>query len=326
MNTIRRLLSAGALLAACLLGLPAHAAAPAAPTPAADRSLAGDAACTRCHDQGEAKPVLSIYQTRHGVKADTRTPGCQSCHGASLKHIRNDNNDEVRPPVEVSFSRSDAATPQEQVSTCLTCHKNGQRSHWQTSAHDNAGVGCSNCHSVHVPKDRAVTRATQAETCYACHKSERAQSHRLSSHPLAAGKMVCSDCHNPHGSTGPSLMKTGSVNETCASCHADKRGPFLWEHAPVADNCTNCHTPHGSNITPLLKARAPFLCQSCHTGDHAGQVQSGAHLQSGAITTANGTLPLGSAAGRAQLTARGCQNCHSQTHGSNHPAGAKLLR
>ncbi len=43
------------------------------------------------------------------------------------------------------------------------------------------------------------------------------------------------------------------MNETCYTCHADKRGPFLWEHQPVNEDCTNCHTPHGSNITPLLK-------------------------------------------------------------------------
>lgn len=46
-----------------------------------------DSECTRCHDENEAKPILSIYQTAHGNKADARTPGCQSCHGESVKHI-----------------------------------------------------------------------------------------------------------------------------------------------------------------------------------------------------------------------------------------------
>ena len=84
-------------------------------------------------------------------------------------------------------------------------------------------------------------------------------------------KMACSDCHNPHGSTGPTLLVKNSVNETCYTCHAEKRGPFLWEHAPVVDNCTNCHTPHGSANAPLLKARAPWLCQDCHSGDHGAR-------------------------------------------------------
>ena len=59
---------------------------------------------------------------------------------------------------------------------------------------------------------------------------------------------MCSDCHNPHGSPGDTkVLKEFTVNETCYNCHADKRGPMLWEHQPVRDNCLNCHTPHGSN-------------------------------------------------------------------------------
>jgi DmsE family decaheme c-type cytochrome len=322
MKQLRSLLAGLALLA----GLISHTPAAVSADAAIDRTLAGDAVCTRCHDQGDARPVLSIYQTRHGVKADARTPGCQSCHGASVAHVKNDNNDEVRPPVERSFGRQDVAPNAQLTDTCLACHRNGQRGHWEGSPHQASGVPCSACHTVHVPKDRAVSRATQSEVCFACHKTERAQTHRISSHPLAAGKMVCADCHNPHGSTGPALMKTGSVNETCAQCHADKRGPFLWEHQPVTESCTNCHTPHGSNITPLLKLRTPFLCQSCHSGDHAGQINMGNNLAGGSLTTVNGALPLGSAPGRAQLAGRNCQNCHMQTHGSNHPAGAKLTR
>jgi DmsE family decaheme c-type cytochrome len=121
-------------------------------------------------------------------------------------------------------------------------------------------------------------------------------------------------------------MKEGSVNDTCFACHAEKRGPFLWEHEPVTDACTNCHTPHGSTAPSLLKARVPWLCQECHSGDHAAQVNSGANLAAGAATTVNGLNPLANAAARAQLTGRACVNCHVLVHGSNHPAGAKFQR
>ena len=50
-------------------------------------ALKGDAVCTRCHDESETKPILSMFQTRHGVRADARTPTCQSCHGESKKHL-----------------------------------------------------------------------------------------------------------------------------------------------------------------------------------------------------------------------------------------------
>jgi predicted CXXCH cytochrome family protein len=61
------------------------------------------------------------------------------------------------------------------------------------------------------------------------------------------------------------LMAKASINDTCYQCHAEKRGPFLFEHAPVRENCLNCHTPHGSNQNTLLVAPIPFLCQQCHS-------------------------------------------------------------
>ena len=65
-------------LALCLVGVvPVMAEA--------DRSLEGDKKCTLCHNEASGH-VLSIYQTKHGVKGDSRTPGCQGCHGESAKH------------------------------------------------------------------------------------------------------------------------------------------------------------------------------------------------------------------------------------------------
>jgi DmsE family decaheme c-type cytochrome len=325
-SLLRRGLAVLALAAFPVLLQAADQASPAAPSTdvTADRSLQGDAVCTRCHDESEARPVLSIYRTPHGVKADARTPGCQSCHGASVAHVRNTAGSETRPPVDVTFGKG--SDPQQLAETCLNCHKNGQRTHWAGSTHQSRDVPCTSCHKVHVSSDPVLSRATQPEVCYTCHKTQRAQTHLVSTHPIAAGKMACTDCHNPHGSTGPFLMKTGSINATCYTCHAEKRGPFLWEHGPVTDDCTNCHTPHGSAKTPLLKARTPFLCQECHSGDHAAQQNSGANLATGANVTANGGLPFGSIAPRAQLGGRNCLNCHVLIHGSNHPAGAKYMR
>jgi DmsE family decaheme c-type cytochrome len=335
MNDLNRLCCSVALV---LLGLggatfataaePASATATAAASTAApDRSLEGDATCTRCHDENETRPILSIYKTRHGVKADERTPGCQSCHGASLAHQKNiGGSGEHRTLPDVTFGLHAKSDAQTQAGACLNCHANGKRALWSGSQHESSDIPCAGCHSVHVAVDPIMNKATQQEVCFSCHKTQRAQSHLASTHPLAAGKMACADCHNPHGSAGPHLMAKSSVNETCYTCHAEKRGPFLWEHGPVTDECTNCHTPHGSNITPLLKARVPFLCQECHSGDHGAQVNSGANLQDGGLTTVNGINPLASAAARAQLTGRACLNCHVLIHGSNSPAGAKFQR
>jgi DmsE family decaheme c-type cytochrome len=294
----------------------------------AKASLKRDAICTRCHDESEATPILSIYQTKHGVKGDARTPNCQTCHGESEKHVRGDMNGKTRTPPDVVFKKGVYAVSddKERSAQCLNCHKGSTRSNWEGSQHQNNQVACNTCHIVHAPADKVRIKQTQTEICYTCHKEQRAQSHRISTHPIDAGKVVCSQCHNPHGSTGPKLLIKNTVNETCYTCHAEKRGPFLWEHSPVVDNCTSCHTPHGSTNAPMLIARAPWLCQECHSGDHGAAVNSGANLLNGNIATVNGLQAPGNVSAKAQVAARACLNCHVLIHGSNHPAGAKFQR
>ncbi len=291
-----------------------------------DRTLEGDKQCTICHDENWRTPILTIYQTKHGVKGDDRTPGCQSCHGASENH-RNDPSG--KPPDVVFGANSKNLSPAEKRNeACLSCHESRvlPRPLWAGSEHEMRGVACTDCHQAHSPTQKVLDPVTQPDVCFSCHKTQRAQVHRYSRHPILEGKVTCSSCHNPHGSVGPKLLVKESVNETCYTCHAEKRGPFLWEHAPVVDDCTNCHTPHGSNLSPLLKMRAPMLCQCCHSGDHAKNLYSGANLPNGNVTTVDGLQPLGQQSPSSQANARSCLACHSVIHGSNHPAGAKFQR
>lgn len=291
-----------------------------------DRTLEGDKKCTMCHDENWQKPVLTVYQTKHGVTGDPRTPGCQGCHGESLQHQQDPAGNS--PEVVFSAKSKRQSSVQARNTACLSCHESRirPRAYWAGSAHEINGLACTDCHESHNPDQKVMNRVTQPEVCFGCHQNERAQVHRFSRHPILEGKVTCSDCHNPHGSPGPKLLVKESVNETCYTCHAEKRGPFLWEHAPVVDDCTNCHTPHGSNVRPLLTMRPPMLCQNCHTGDHAKNLYSGANLPAGDVTTGGGRIPLGSQSPAAQANGGSCLLCHSRIHGSNHPAGAKFQR
>lgn len=295
-----------------------------------DLILKGDAKCTGCHDEAdepqgkatmlELNPgVLAIATTRHGVKGDSRTPTCTNCHGESDKHLNYAGKDKPPSP-DRSFRKNTATPAAERNAACLSCHKGDKRTHWEGSQHASNDVACNNCHQVHAEHDKVRDRKTQAEVCFTCHKSERAQTHKVSTHPLAAGKMSCSDCHNSHGSVGPKLLKKNTLNETCYTCHAEKRGPFLFEHRPAVEDCSVCHMPHGSNMAPLLKSRSPFMCQECHDGTHASATQVGPNAggwQAGLSTTVNPS---------ANLTGRGCMNCHVMVHGTNSPAGGYLQR
>ena len=91
--------------------------------------------------------------------------------------------------------------------------------------------------------------------------------------------MTCSSCHQPHGSVSEFNLIRNTVNETCYTCHGDKRGPFLWEHPPARESCVECHNPHGANNPSLLKVRAPFLCQQCHSvSGHPSTLYSGSNI------------------------------------------------
>jgi predicted CXXCH cytochrome family protein len=103
-------------------------------------------------------------------------------------------------------------------------------------------------------------------------------------------------------------MKRDSVNDTCYTCHMEKRGPFVHVHEPVAEDCSNCHNPHGTTAENLLKARPPFLCHQCHT-PHGAQV---------AQLTGSGNLgPSQWRHGKSGISTRwlGVANRRTQVHG-----------
>jgi len=300
---------------------PVAVAAPAQETKAF--SEGGVDTCLECHDETEKHPVLSILSTPHAVLGDARTPlaqqhSCETCHGPSAAHV-----DEESTRVDVAFGQDAPVEPQNEK--CLSCHQGSLRMGWAGSKHDLQNVPCAACHTVHAREDRVLVknidpmrfnREGQASVCFQCHLEKRAQiQHRVSSHPLREGKIDCSDCHNPHGSMGPTNLARPTLNETCYQCHAEKRGPFLWEHAPVREDCSICHEPHGSNNPTLLKTRMPQLCQQCHIagGGHPPTPYGGP----------NPGPPLGI---ERRVGAASCLNCHTEVHGSNHPSGVRWTR
>ncbi len=323
MNLLKRGFAILAISACFILSGPVPAAGDEEAKPEAEY-VKSSKMCLACHGEGRTKPAHEILLGRMGSTANPAAPmaegnhGCQSCHGPSKSHTKR-SKDGGRPSPAITFGPEVPADIKN--GACLTCHDGGSRFHWMGSMHDIQETACVDCHDLHVENDPVLALETQPAVCYTCHAEQRAQFMRQSRHPVQAasaatshiGLMSCSDCHKPHGSAGEASLIHNTINETCYECHAEKRGPFLWEHQPVREDCSTCHEAHGSNYEPLLTGRGPWLCQQCHNAwNHPSTAYSG-----------TGIPPEGASP---QVLAGQCLNCHNQIHGSNHPSGVSWTR
>lgn len=263
----------------------------------------GADACKRCHEE----IYNSAGKQSHGKKAVADSPAnkneCESCHGPGAAHVGAGGGrgaGELR-----NFSKS--GDPAAKSAVCLSCHEEQKtQTFWNVSKHKSAGVSCDSCHAVHGGKEKLV-KQKDPDICFTCHRDIKSQANRQSHHPIKEGKVKCADCHDQHGD----MLRADTVNELCYKCHADKRGPYMWEHPPVEENCLNCHTPHGSNNNKLLQKKLPELCQQCHVvGQHP-------RTPYGVQNTMDATVP----SNLNRIVGRSCANCHSNIHGSNGPHG-----
>ncbi|GLP96219.1 DmsE family decaheme c-type cytochrome [Paraferrimonas sedimenticola] len=264
----------------------------------------GADSCMMCHRRSDE--VKAIFNNVHGDPSHPKSPmaelQCEACHGPQGSHNRGG-----REPM-ITFGPNSTLSAEKQNSVCMSCHQDDKRMAWNGGHHDIADVSCASCHQVHTHQDKVLVKQNQLEVCSACHTKQKNDALKRSAHPLKWSQMFCSDCHNPHGTLTEADLVKPSINESCYECHAEKRGPHLWEHAPVTENCVACHNPHGSVNEAMLKTRAPQLCQQCHASD--GHV-------SNPYTGGNDNAFTGG---------RSCLNCHTQIHGSNHPSGKLFQR
>jgi len=287
----------------------AQSATPAA-TPPGDEYV-GAETCQGCHEEAFNK----FSRTRMGrlflkqARSDKERNACESCHGPGKAHV--DAGGGKGKGGMITFAKNDPTPVEKRNAMCLSCHTKGARLFWQGSAHESRDVACTSCHKImeDVSPRHQLAKETVIDTCGSCHLQKRAQTMRTSHMPLREGKMTCTSCHNPHGTVTQALLKEASPNETCFTCHAEKRGPFLWVHAPVNESCANCHDPHGSNHENMLKTAKPRLCQQCH------------------IESRHPTSPYGRDTGSLKFVlGRQCLSCHANIHGSNHPSGFAFTR
>jgi predicted CXXCH cytochrome family protein len=297
--------------------------------PAAE-GFVGVERCRPCHKA----EVTQFQKTIHSrlAAADQRMD-CESCHGPGKAHS---DAEEAAHGEEKATAAANLliftfrGTPLENAARCLTCHSTSRgQDGFQHSRHAATAVACQACHATHLVEairasgpppppiaqaqffavpainvDRrwqreSLLKDSQPPLCYSCHTAVRTQFAQPFHHRVPEGSIKCTDCHNPHGTQNLASL-TAPGWETCTTCHVDKHGPFLFEHAPVrVEGCAICHTPHGATSRFLLARReSRFLCLQCHGDTHSDQV--------------------GVPHSRLGFQTRGdCTRCHVAIHGSN---------
>src|ERR1700722_7203719 len=309
---------------------PAPPSITVAATATTGAGFVGAERCQTCHKAEFQQFNLTHHAALKAAHADSVT-GCEMCHGPGKAHADGEEasqGDDAKTAAATKLIFSFHGNPKQNAERCLTCHQSSrdQKDFGHTS-HIQHGVACNSCHSMHLveagrnPQAESIGTAQgnffnvprlpeqnrwlhnsqlvkpQPELCYQCHGNIQAQFALPTHHRVPEGALKCTDCHNPHGSFNRSeLVRNGS--ETCIQSHAEKRGPFVFEHpASKIEGCIACHTPPGSiNRMLLVRREERFLCLECHINPIADSVPHS----------------------RLSFQTRGtCTRCHASIHGSN---------
>ncbi len=277
---------------------PQSAGQPKTGEPPTDTSpYVGSATCKTCHEE----IFNPLQQTRHWNATSKKNHGvtvesCESCHGPGAEHASSGDKSKI-----FTFK---SASAKEVNARCLECHASGKdHANFSRSAHSENNLSCLSCHSSHhAPANNFLLVKSQPQLCYTCHLNKKAQFNMPFHHRVEEGLVKCADCHNPHGGfIGKQLRSAAARDTVCFTCHVDKQGPFVFEHAAVkVEGCVSCHSPHGSPNPHLIKtSNLNILCLKCHTAS--------------TFSPASGTPDFHNQAAQYQA----CTICHVAIHGSN---------
>lgn len=234
--------------------------------------------CGSCHEA----TVEAFGLTPHAAAAAS----CTACHGQVLQHAEEGGKGNI-----FAFRSSDL--PTDKSGRCLVCHaKDTPR--YLAGPHHKASLDCTTCHAIHAEEVRPALLVTSPDKyCSLCHQDIFAEFKLNERHRLQEGILFCTTCHDPHEPTTRERLG-GFQQQQCLKCHADKGGPFIYEHeASRVEGCSVCHEVHGSPNRHMLKFQnGADLCFSCHAAAPAWH---------------SGFTP----------EKTNCLTCHTAIHGSN---------
>ncbi len=209
-------------------------------------------ACLRCHGDLMKKPH---WQSEAHARAGVSCVACHQIHPKPDKvNIVGGDRNLIKKQVFAAAKESNHLLKADEPTLCNECHKTEVAQFRQNSHHPipEGRMLCSDCHSIHPTNADRLKVATTKEKCVSCH-GDIAGPFAFEHDPVAGWTGGgCAECHRPHGSNNPTLLKSFSRG-LCAQCHTEKGanhhpGHSCWE--------AGCHVAiHGSNSSPLFLSR-----------------------------------------------------------------------
>lgn len=208
------------------------------------------AACLRCHE--DVMKSAHWAMTSH-AKAGVSCVSCHTVHPKPNAKPPGDSRSLANPASAAAWAPPPKGKLMEadETTLCGSCHRRQVAELRMTTHHPmpEGRMACSDCHDVHPSSTSRKRGSPIKQDCVRCH-TEYAGPFVFEHDPVTGGTGEgCMECHRPHGSPHPSLLK-GFSRGLCGQCHTSR----MASHFP-GTSCwaSNCHKGlHGSNTSARL--------------------------------------------------------------------------
>ncbi len=252
--------------------------------------------CLRCHENNACEPGA---QWRFSVHAHNGVT-CVDCHtshynvpagtppttepGAAM--LDSNGRPITLTAYEKPAQRSSLAGSSNNLNAvapyvCYKCHADMQEMQEIAGPHQICGPNGFNCTTCHDPHGK-IREETRTDLCLQCHgNGAPVMAWHSSTHSLVG--TACTDCHNPHPSSGvPRVVNVSHTDvrrpkrlpmavqepEVCYKCHAKIYGKnSMPSHHPIKEGkmvCSDCHDAHGQMEDNLKGVSVNEVCYKCH--------------------------------------------------------------